>query len=74
MLFLIAACRAPPVIYGLTISVVFRFLQNIFVEGDSISYLCTGDGYTNNEVISVCKGNGQWSLQTLPTCCKLNLL
>ena len=47
-----------------------QLFGNTWVEGDNISYSCTGDGETDSDVISVCEGDGRWSLQTLPSCCK----
>ena len=44
--------------------------DNLFVEGDNITYSCSGSGETNDSKINVCGEDGQWSLQTLPACCK----
>ena len=46
----------------------------MFVERDNITYFCTGDGETDDDVISVCEGDGQWSLKTLPSCCEFDKL
>ena len=47
-----------------------RLIEDIYVEKDNISYSCTGYGVTDDDVVSVCEDDGQWSLRTLPTCCK----
>ena len=65
-----AECSAPPKRTDLTVITSTRLIEYLYVEGDSISYLCTGNGETDDDVISVCEDDGQWSLQTLPTCCK----
>ena len=63
-------CNAPSIKSYLTILVVTRLVVDAYVEGDNITYECTGDGETDDDVISVCNDDGQWSLQTLPTCCE----
>ena len=48
-------------------------IEDKWVEGDNISYSCAGDGETDDDIISVCEHDGQWSLQTLPDCCKISI-
>ena len=50
-----------------------RLIEDIYVEKDNISYSCTGYGVTDDDVVSVCEDDGQWSLRTLPTCCKCDV-
>ena len=59
---------------GLVINVFSQLIANMFVERDNITYFCTGDGETDDDVISVCEGDGQWSLKTLPSCCEFDQL
>ena len=63
-------CDTPPSKPGLTIFVKSRLVEDVYVEGDNISYSCTINGVTDDDVASVCKDDGKWSLQTLPKCCK----
>ena len=63
-------CDEPPKEIGVTVNATSGLLEDVYVEGDNITYSCTGNGETDHDVISVCKDDGQWSLQTLPSCCK----
>ena len=67
---LFTECSDPPSRNGLALNGSLQLIEDSWVEGDNISYSCTGDGVTDDDVISVCRDDGQWSLQTLPVCCK----
>ena len=69
-MFYYLVCDTPTSKIGLSIFLVSHLIEDVYVEGDNISYSCTGYGVTDDDVISVCKDDGQWSLQTLPKCCK----
>ena len=73
-LFISVDCVPPQTTNGLTVSALFRLIENIWVEGDNISYICTGDGETDDDVISICEDDGEWSLETLPSCCKFRAI
>ena len=40
------------------------------MEGDRVIYFCTGSGQISGEEISDCEGDGRWSVQILPVCCR----
>ena len=59
---------------NLDYEVVTQLITSSFVEGDEILYTCTSDQQIRGNQTSVCRDDGQWSLQTLPSCGKSNLL
>ena len=72
--FFFKVCSTPPTRYGLTYIIGIRQILNKWVDGDKVSYRCTGSGLISDTVTNECLDNGQWGLilQSLPSCCKFN--
>ena len=72
LMFFFEVCSTPPTRYGLTYIIEIPRIPDKWADGDEISYHCTGSGEISGTVTNECQDNGQWSLTSLPLCCKLN--
>ena len=71
-MFFFEVCSTPPTRYGLIYTIGIRQIPDKWADGDEITYRCTGSGLISGSVANECQDNGQWSLTSLPLCCKLN--